>query len=73
MNIRIESLVKRRRYLLSVAAILGVAGLVWFSMLGGVHPASAYGEPNNGAQGGLIEEQRQQPPINACLFPGIPC
>ena len=73
MKIRLNGRVKRRRAIVSLAAMLAVAGLMWLSMLGGVSEASAHGGIGSGAQGnGLIQEEHEQPPVNACFF-FIPC
>ena len=72
MKTQVSRNISRRGIVLSLAGIAVAAGLLWFGMLGGVGTASADGgldgvTPLNG------ELQHQQPPINACLFPGIPC
>ncbi len=74
MNAVIRNLVGRRRAMLLLAMMLAMAGVMWFSMLNGVGTASADEGLNNGTQIGQTGEQYdQQPPINACLLPGIPC
>ena len=73
MNNQGRSIIGRRGILLSLAAVGVAAGLLWFSMIGGVGAASADSGPNSGAQAGQAAQQYdQQPPVNSC-FLGIPC
>jgi len=51
-----------------------LVGVMWFTMLNGVGTAAAYGGPNKGTvESSLIQDQRDQPPVNTCLLPWIPC
>ena len=68
MNNQGRSIIGRRGILLSLAAAGVAAGLLWFSMIGGVGAASADGGPNSGAQAGQAAPQyEQQQPVNFCL------
>ncbi|MCY4415649.1 MAG: hypothetical protein OXE87_04990 [Chloroflexi bacterium] len=74
MNAVKSNLIGRRKAILLLAMTLAMAGVMWFSMLNGVGTASADGGLDSGAVGnGVIQDQHEQPPINACLLPGIPC
>ncbi len=74
MNNQGRSIIGRRGLVISLAAAAAVAGVMWFSMLGGVGTASADGGLDSGAVGnGGIQDQHEQPPINACLLPFFPC
>ena len=75
MNIQGRNSIGRRGILLSLAAVGVAAGLLWFSMIGGVGAASADGGPNSGAHVGQVAQQYgDQPPVNTCVLPiWIPC
>ena len=75
MNSQGRSIIGRRGILLSLAAAGVAAGLLWFSMIGGVGAASADGGSNSGSQVGQATQQYgDQPPINTCVLPiWIPC
>ena len=75
MNNQGRSIIGRRGILLSLAAVGVAAGLLWFSMIGGVGVTSADGGPNSGAQVGQAAQQYgDQPPVNTCVLPiWIPC
>ena len=74
MDARIRSLLGRRRAILSLALLLALAGVMWFTMLNGVGAASAHGGPSNGAvDNSVIQDQREPAPVNSCLLPWFPC
>ena len=64
MNNQGRSIIGRRGILLSLAAVGVAAGLLWFSMIGGVGATSADGGgPNSGSQVGQATQQYgDQPP-----------
>ena len=74
MNARIRNLLGRRRAILSLALLLALGGVMWFTMLNGVGAAAAYGGPDSGkVENSGIQDQREQPPVNSCLLPWFPC
>jgi len=75
MNNQGRSIIDRRVILLLFAVVGVAAGLLWFSMIGGVGVVSADGGPSSGSQVGQATQQYgDQPPINTCVLPiWIPC
>ena len=74
MNNQGRNIIGRRGIVMTLAVAAALAGVMWFSMLSGVGTASADGGLDSGAVGnGVIQDQREQPPINACLLPFFPC
>lgn len=75
MNNQGRSIIDRRGILLLLAAVGVAAGLLWFSMIGGVGNAYADGGPSSGSQVGQATQQYgDQPSINTCVLPiWIPC
>lgn len=73
MNNQGRSIIDRRGILLSLAAVGVAAGLLWFSMIGGVGAVSANGGPNSGAQvGQAVQPHNQQQPANFCILCMVP-
>ena len=65
--------VGRRMIIASIATLVVMAWLLWFTNSGGVGTVSADGGLNNSSNGGAVtQEHEQQQSITNC-FPGFSC
>lgn len=73
MNTQMKRSVGRRRIVLSLAVATAMAGVVWFSAMGGASVASADGGVDVGSTQHPVEQQYTTPEQPGTCFFGIPC
>ena len=65
--------IERRKIVALLAAMVALAGLLWFTGIGSAGIASADGGSNNSSNGTTVsQEHEQQQSITNC-FPGFSC
>lgn len=73
MNTLFKGHIERRKIVALLAAMVALAGLLWFTSSGNVGTVSADEGLNNSSTGGAVtQEHEQQQSITNC-FPGFSC